>query len=394
MTDTSASTTSQDLNDLAKAVSCEDFLHSKIRSANTISFSTFMADALYHETHGYYASESPRVGKKGDFMTSVSVGNVFGTILARRILEYWKQLNKPEDFCIVEMGANNAELCIDIVEELSHTTLADSFCYHIIEPQKQLRKKQQQALSQAQRKVVTIHQSIEAIGQTVGVFLSNELFDAFPVERIRYSDKKWHQLHVSSDGESFHEVWQPILVSTELHTFVDSLGTDFPDGYTTEYCPDVSDFLNPINTLLTTGLVITIDYGFPRSHFYDPSRIDGTLQTYYQHQKTNNPSRLIGEQDITAHVNFTQLASLFQHLGFKLFDFSPQHRYLTSHGKEWLIGLEKNFNAESVEFIKQFQTLTHPSMLGQHFHVLEMTKNSDLVALPTTPRPNEVLELP
>ena len=134
-------------------------------------------------------------------------------------------------------------------------------------------------------------------------------------------------------------------------------------------------------------------YGFPTSHFYDKKRHTGTIQTYKLHQKGENPLIEVGEQDITAHVDFTHLVKSQQAAGFSLFEFSPQHRYLTNHGKPWLLALEKSFNQTAVSKLKQFQTLTSPEMMGNKFHVLETVKGFTPSSPALTLNPEQVLEL-
>jgi SAM-dependent MidA family methyltransferase len=203
------------------------------------------------------------------------------------------------------------------------------------------------------------------------VFLSNELIDAFPVEQIKLQLGSWKQLFIGAEGEQFTEVWQPID-DPELLQFTQSLGTQFEEGYQTEYRPGVSSFSEQVREIIAKGYVITVDYGFPRSHLYDKNRKDGTLQTYKKHTKGASPLQTPGESDITSHIDFTQLAQEFQAKGFQLLDFASQQNYLTHHGAEWLKSLEKDFSNETIPLIKQFQTLTHPEMMGQKFHVLEM----------------------
>jgi len=285
---------------LKEVSDCEGVLQRKLRSANTISFRSFMEIALYHPEHGYYSSEQTRVGNQGDFITSVSVGCAFGAILAHRILKLWENLGRPTDFKLIEMGANRADLAKDICTELLVINPEFPLNYHIIEPLDKLRKLQSTKLLDF-KNIVHLHRSVDSIKPGNGIFLSNELFDALPVERIQFRENHWQQMFIELQDNQFSETWKKID-NSELAEFCSSLGNDFPDAYTTEFRPHLSTLHHQISGLITRGMILSIDYGFPRSHFYDTKRIAGTLQTYQNQTKSDNPLEHVGEQDITAHV--------------------------------------------------------------------------------------------
>jgi len=348
-----------------------------------------MEEALYHQNYGYYATNSSRIGCEGDFFTSVSVGKVFGHILAERVLNVWEKLGRPKDFTITEMGANNGDLARDILLYLAKTPLHEHLQYHIIEPLPLLKKLQSEKLTQANIENFTIYSSIHKKPKTSGIFLCNELFDALPVERIQFNNGTWNQIRIKSDNATFHETLEPITSKHSLHSFCSKLTNDFPEGYHTEVCTNSAELIDQIYQSLNDALVILIDYGFPRSTYYERSRSEGTLQTYSKHTKNASPLLSPGEQDITAHVDFTAIAHSALTSGFNIHDFTSQARYLTHHGIE----LMKQFEgAPDPSFISQFQTLTHPGQMGHAFHVLELVKNIDL-GIPLTHSPKEILEV-
>lgn len=389
--DSSSSHSFTSLEKYSAVSSCADYLQLKLRSANTISFHSFMETALYHQDHGYYSDLTPKVGKDGDFITSVSIGCTFGEILSHRLLEIWHDLGKPEEFAIIEMGADRGHLAHDICEQLSRLSKQCNWHYYIIEPIKKLQLAQQEKLKKFGDRM-SVHSSIDELDALEGVFLSNELIDAFPVEIIRLHQNQWQQLFIEANEGVFQKTWkQP--QGSELQSFTSFLGTDFQENYTTEYRPGLDAFFSAIAAKLTRGLILSIDYGFPRSHYYDPNRTEGTLQTYREHKRGTNPLESVGEQDITTHVDFTQLANTQIKYGFEVHDFTSQARYLTHHGKFWLLQLEQNFNTESLSAIQQFQTLTHPDFLGAKFHALETTKGFTISSPAITNQPKQVLEI-
>ena len=360
-----------------------DIIQATVNQHSSIPFSQFMQLALYHPEHGYYASQQTRVGKDGDFFTSVSVGSVFGTVLAHRIDALTSDWGTSVN--LIELGANDGSLAHDILSELQSTNPEITFHYHIVEPLEHLKSKQQEKLES-----FTYHHyaSIDELPSMQAVILSNELIDAFPVEQVQFESGEWKQLHL--EGTPFAPQWKTIDCP-KIKEWTNSLGNDFPSPYQTEY-RDLIPFLTSLSAKITKGVMITIDYGFPRSHYYHKDRKEGNIQCYYKHEKDDNPFELPGEKDITSHVDFTQLTQEAIELDWELFDFSPQHRYLTNHGKSWLTAIEATFSPSVIPLVKQFQTLTHPGMLGRSFQVLEMTKDIKLNT-PLTEKPHEVLEI-
>jgi len=356
-------------------------LDQKIRNLITergpIPFRDFMQASLYDEHGGFYAGQNQRVGKQGDFITSVSIGQCFGLILARRLAKYWQDIGKPETFHIMEPGAHNGALCKDILIEVQQHSpeFYHALHYQLIEATPQLRSAQGKNLGADFDGKFTSHPDFSEIRGVTGAIISNELIDAFPVDLIRRIDHEWRQLFVGlSDGE-FEFINSPITdpALTEFCQSLDQLAT-YPDGYTTEYNPGLKAFAQGSAESLSSGLLITIDYGHHAEDYYHPDRNEGTLQTYHRHQKSDNPLSSPGEIDITCHVDFTRLENELISAGFSRLSLGTQASYLTNHAKQWLLDLEKVLTPETPALLRQFQTLTHPAMLGTRFMVLEMEK--------------------
>ncbi|MBT8037337.1 MAG: SAM-dependent methyltransferase [Verrucomicrobiae bacterium] len=340
-----------------------------------ITFRQWMEVALYDPTYGYYAADIKRVGMGGDFITSISIGRCFGLLLARRLAGFWKECGKPDTFHIIEPGAHDGSLCADILDE------ARAFCpefyqaahYHLIETTPALRRAQEKKLGNSLSGKYTTHTALSDIHGLHGAVLSNELIDAFPVDLIRFEHGQWWQLLVEETQEG--PQWLPTQCQApELRGFCQSLGTSFPEGYTTEYNPGITRFTQEASAALAKGLFITIDYGYHADDYYHPDRCTGTLQTYHKHQKSDNPLERPGEIDITCHVDFTRLTTAAESAGFESPTLSPQASYLTQHARPWLLSLETSPTDETPALLRQFQTLTHPAMLGTKFSVLEMQK--------------------
>lgn len=368
-------------------------LQEKFVSANPISFVNFMEMCLYNQEFGYYSQKNSHIGKDGDFITSVSIGSAFGEIIAERIIKVWGELNSPQSFSIIEMGANDGQLAIDISHWIEKKAPDFPLNYVIIEP---LNTRQtiisQNIKNQQLDKKIFIHQDTHNIHQENALFLANELIDAFPVEIIKKNNNIWKKLHVQqlSSQHALSEIWLDLDSDKDqkIIDFINTLPENLPDGYQTEYRPNLITFVKSIKSLFDKGLVLLIDYGFPHSHYYHSARNKGTLQTYKNHTKTDNPLIYPGEQDISAHVDFTQLAKIFKQNGFCIHDFCSQQRYLTTHGAHWL----KNYSFEKNK-INQFKSLALQGTLGQNFYMLEITKNISLKSQPIANAVDLILEI-
>jgi len=350
-------------------------IRSKIITNGSLPFRKFMTMALYDADHGYYASHEQRVGKDGDFITSVSVGRCFGLILARRLERYWQEIGKPETFHIIEPGAHDGSLCCDILTEIKNS-LPDFYHaieYHLIETTEKLRHSQMATLTAIHAEKFATHSSLSEIKDLTGALISNELIDAFPVDLIRFYEGSWYLLAVDLDSDGAFEFVHLPLTDAKIKKFCEGL-SNFPEGYTTEYQPSLGSFTNEVSIALAKGLFITIDYGHHAEDYYHPDRTEGTLQTYHSHRKSDNPLTSPGEIDITSHVDFTRLQATAETAGFRLLSLGTQASYLTNQAKNWLLSMEKVLTPETPALLRQFQTLTHPAMLGTRFMVLEMEK--------------------
>lgn len=352
------------------------FLKDLLQQKKSIPFTTFMESALYHPHLGYYTRGHENVGKTGDFFTSVSVGSCFGIILAHRIHREWQRLNMPKSFHLIELGANNGQLAKDILDTIqsSFPALYSSTQYHIIEKLPNVIDLQRKTLS-SHDLLLQHHSSPSHIGET-GVILSNELIDAFPVHLLEYTNNQWHERSVTTDPQgdfTFHTAPLHSELKDSISAESPSLFTTLPSPpqqYQTEYRPALNHLSSSLHQILDHSLLITIDYGHTTSSYYAPSRQTGTLRCYHKHQADEDPLKLPGLKDITAHVDFTQWGNTLRNSNFRLTHFSSQSHYLTTQAKDWLTTMEQSGDID-LKLIRQFQTLTHPTTMGHQFHVLE-----------------------
>ncbi|MDF5726749.1 MAG: class I SAM-dependent methyltransferase [Rhizonema sp. PD38] len=314
-----------------------------------ITFSEYMDMALYHPKHGYYSTKAVNLGQQGDFFTSVHLGGEFGELLMVQFLQMWEIMGRPVPFSLVEMGAGQGFLALDILKSIQQNSdFFKALNYIIVEKSSALRQEQQQRLQEFPVSWCDLEEIPS--NSIVGCFFSNELVDAFPVHQFILKDEQLQEIYVttSTDGEenkvsasssrptpSFVEVsGEPSTI--QLTQYLDLVGINalsaYPDGFRSEINLAALHWLGIVANRLQRGYVLTIDYGYSASRYYNPRRSQGTLQCYYQHQRHNNPYINVGRQDITTHVDFTALERWGQSCGIDKVGFTQQGLFLMALG--------------------------------------------------------------
>jgi len=315
-------------------------MRAEIKKHGSKSFAWFMEQALYHPEHGYYSSDRAVIGRAGDYFTNVSVGPLFGELLAAQFAEIWQRLGTIDDFVIVEQGAHHGELAKDVLEA-TRRRFPEFFAalrYQIVEPFPKLQDRQSETLRQIGERVQW-RRSLDGLEPFVGIHFSNELLDSMPINLCRKV--------VDLAGDKF--------------LFVDS-----PDEQTINQSQ--LDWIVNIARKLQRGLVLSIDYGFSRTEFRE------VVQVRAKHRELDSPFEQIGEADITAHINWTDIAEAAEKNGARLIGFTDQHHFLTG-----LISTFPEIVADE-KSKRALQTLLHPEMLGRAFQVLALVKDVDLSA--------------
>jgi SAM-dependent MidA family methyltransferase len=299
-------------------------IRAEIKARGPVPFAWFMQQALYHPEHGYYSSGRCAIGRRGDYFTNVSVGPLFGQLLAAQFAEIWERLGKIENFVLVEQGAHHGEFARDVLES-ARKRGPDFFAtvnYRIIEPFPVLQDRQFQTLTGFEDKVEW-RDSIDALEPFIGVHFSNELLDAMPVHLIvsrcgrgvsAPTERAWLERFVTLNGDMFVFVDQPIADQT-LRDHLQKSPAQLA-GYQTEVNLAALDWIDNLSRKLDRGYVLTIDYGHPRDEFFAPHRSAGTLQVRAQHHLLQSPFDEIGHADITSHVEWTSIAERAEACGF------------------------------------------------------------------------------
>jgi SAM-dependent MidA family methyltransferase len=329
-----------DQNDLKTLIA--EKIHQALQ--RRITFAQYMEWVLYHPQAGYYAKSDAMIGAKGDFLTSPHLGHDFGALVAEQLAELWQILACPKPFTLVEMGAGQGLLAADVLGYLQRhwAQCWAAVEYRIIEKSPALRQAQREVLQSWQAAGVPISWcELDAIAtnSVTGCFFSNELVDAFPVHLIEKRHGIIQEVYVTYDDQTsqFQEVLGELSTPKILENLqlsgIDLRSERYPEGYRTEVNIAMLDWWQTLAARLHRGYCLTIDYGYPADRYYSPTRRQGTLQCYYQHRHHNDPYLYIGEQDITAHVNFTALERYGQqHLDLHPLGFTQQALFLMALG--------------------------------------------------------------
>jgi SAM-dependent MidA family methyltransferase len=350
-----------------------EIIRDEIARCGPMPFRRFMELALYHREHGYYASGRASIGRKGDFFTNVSVGPLFGKLLARQFEEMWENLQRPMEFTIVEQAANDGQFASDVLTALREvaTECFARTTYRIVEPFAPLEARQRERLVGLP---VTWSRSIEELPSFTGVHFSNELVDAFPVHLVRWNGTQWHEQHVVSADEAF--MFTDCGLSDEaLVAACGRIPLPLPPGYTTEINLAAADWIREVATRLERGFVLMVDYGHLREDYYSLERHEGTLSAYRQHRRERDPLQDPGETDLTAHVEFSTLMEVGSAAGLRVVGFTDQHHAMVGLG-----ALHFSDGSPSPE-LRAFQTLMQPTLMGRAFKFLSFTKGECDAAL-------------
>lgn len=347
----------------------------------TISFYEYMQMALYHSEFGYYSREKIKIGKSGDFYTSVSVGSIFGEVLAHGFAEMIeKQLNQQPCY-LIEFGGGTGDLTLQILNEWknNYSHLIDVVQVILVEKSPYHRKLQQEKL--VDFKVLWFENWEDAqhtFGKMSGVIFSNELIDAFPVYLLQYHDGRWQEVQVGYDSGQFVERLKDIT-SPGLVEYIQREEKYIPkvNGYRIEVNLDMEKWLASVSEGLHQGYVVTIDYGYKREELYLPQRKTGTLLCYHQHTTSENALETPGEKDITTHVHFSLLMEKGEELGLHSLGFFTQRQYLMNSGilsklqehqeTDPFVGLQSKRN-------RAIRQLIMPGGMGDTFKVLVQAK--------------------
>jgi SAM-dependent MidA family methyltransferase len=354
-------------------------IEQEIRERGLIPFSRYMELCLYHPTDGYYSRTADQFGKAGDFYTSSDVHAVFGRLLCRQFEEMWRALDRPPQMEILELGPGRGLFARDVLDwsRKKFPAFFAALTYTLQESSPRLLAKLSENLrehvsagravvvdsSSASNPLVAIRRACPA--EIPLVVFANEFFDALPVEILSSKGK----LHLAFENDRLTEIWCPPL-SEELE-FLDRYGVHPEAGERIEVSLLAQDWLARIAGSIERGFLVAVDYGYTRNEQL-AGRHRGTLMAYRQHTTSPNPYEAPGEQDLTAHVNFTALPAALDAAGMRPEKLLTQSQFLMGIG-------EKNQFADAFEDCRlpqerakvalQLKHLVTPAGMGESFRV-------------------------
>ncbi|MDX6765373.1 MAG: SAM-dependent methyltransferase [Candidatus Methylacidiphilales bacterium] len=352
-------------------------LADRIASDGPLPFSAFMEMALYDPECGYYSDPGRLIGRRGDFYTSVSVGPLFGRLLADFAAGVWEALGRPGSWTVAEQGAHDGSLSRDVLAALHehHPAAAAAASWCLVEPRSAWRGRQQavlQALLPSDR-IQWVARPGELPPDTA-LFYSNELVDALPVDRVCFRGGEWRELRVAAPGGGERFDWVSVAAPPSLQAAIARAGLPAVEGWVGEVRTVAEAWAMELYATLGDGVILTLDYGDLAEGLYGGAKPEGTLRAFAGHHQVAEVLADPGRQDLTADVDFSLLMEWGNAQGWRTRGFLDQNRFLTGLAARpggWLAVQEANPDPAA---LRQFHTLTHPGLMGAVFKALVQTK--------------------
>ena len=361
-------------------------LAERVRRFGPITFAEYMRECLYHPVHGYYSQPESR--RFADYYTSVDVHPIFGRLLARQFAEMWEQLGCPREFQLVEAGAGTGRLAGHIFSfaKARLPKFYEALQYVAVE-RSRARCDQIPGRLAAFAGGGRCQANIEIPAKIpVGCVFSNELLDALPVHRIFQQNGALREVFVASQDNTFIEL--PGSLSTcAISEYFAAQQITLEEGQHAEAGLEACDWIMEVGRRLERGFLLTIDYGHEAPDLFDAHHMAGTVLAYANHRVSEDFYAAPGEQDLTAHVNFTAVRQWGERAGLERLGLVSQTAFLLALGKanDFADLYDDDMDeAERVRARLQLKTLIFPEGMGERFQVLIQQKgvsNADLAGL-------------
>jgi SAM-dependent MidA family methyltransferase len=349
-----------------------EILAGRIRSGGPISFAEFMRECLYHYAHGYYSRASAR--RFGDYYTSVDVHPIFGRLVARQFAEMWELLGSPRPFVVAESGAGVGRLAGHILDFSARVLPEFYAALEYVAVERSSARRAEHAARLADHAAAGRVSSAPDIPRAIpaGCIFSNELLDALPAHRVVVESGAMREIYVGFESGRFIEVTREPSMPA-LEQYFQEQGITLEEGQQAEVCFEACDWIESAGRALERGFVLTIDYGHEARALYGEHHNRGTLLAYRDHAVTENILDAPGEQDLTAHVNFTALDLWGRRAGLVRTGLVTQSQFLVALGRGNEFGNLYEPGQTEMDKLRArllLKNLIHPEGLGEKFQVL------------------------
>ncbi len=341
-------------------------LRSQIRLSGPLPFSIFMERALYEPDLGYYETGESRIGREGDFVTASDVGRFLGECLLHQALEVDRLLDQPDPFLWTEFGGGRGLLARDVLDAAAgQGVLEGRLRYRCVERGQGMREAIRRHAPE-----VACHDPAEKLEPGDGVVVAVELFDALPVRRMRRVQGAIRELRVAVDGDRFVE--EITEADQGMLDHAERYGLCAEEGFEAEWAEGLPRQLSRLAGSIDRGLIVVIDYGDSAERL--ARRPAGTAMAYRKQQAHPRVLECVGEQDLTAHVNFSAIEEAAREIGLAVLGRTTQDRFLIGNGI--LRPFDSATNPEGwsdparVKQRLQAMQLIHPDGMGRAFQVL------------------------
>ncbi len=349
-------------------------LRDEIAEHGALPFDRYMELALYAPGIGYYSGGAPKFGAGGDFVTAPELTPLFGGCVAR----YCATALRPGDE-LIEFGAGSGRLAVDLLRALDELGVTE-IRYTIIELSAELRARQRDTLRrEAQDLLPRVSWRDAPPRHHDGVIVANEVLDAMPVSRFRITRDGAREQFVALEGDRLTAQWRP-MTTPGLEEFIATHVplAELPPGYSSEVCPRAAAWIETLARIPGRRLLLLIDYGYPRGEYYLAERDQGTLRCHLGHRAHDDPLAYPGIQDITAHVDFSMIATRARNAGLQLAGYTNQANFLLANGLDTQLGmLDPRDTNNWLDTAQAVKTLTLPSGMGERFGVMALTRGID-----------------
>ena len=350
-----------------------DIIKDEIRESGPISFCRFVELSLFHPQRGYYSSGKARIGKKGDFYTAPSVHRSFGETISRFLAEA-SLLLEEEKFVVVEFGASGGQLALDILGSLreNHPDLYLKTDYVMSEISPAAIQAAKEKLQGHDERVRWTDSPLKIMEDGFcGVVITNEFLDSLPFHRLKSDRGEIREIFLSLRDGKIEEVLRD--PETEgVYEFSKRYLDEYVQGEEAEACLLAAKWLAEVGTALQKGFVLSIDYGSLAPELYSPERRKGTYRCFYRHELSTDPYIRIGEQDITANVNFSELMRVGDSLDLGTVKYTTQGQFLIDWG---ILEIFKTYDKPQNQKDRlAAKTLFMPEFMGRRFKILLQAK--------------------